>query len=386
MKTCMGCRYGLQRLVRTPLSRCMSTKAATKPVKQEVEEYSFCSKDPTAQDTADLLKFYSISPKHIQDAFVHGYSRQFQYISECVQEHTMLVRKPALDIIQTLNHTTEPSPRFLLYGPDGSGKSVTLMHILHYCYLKDWLILHVPDGNYFADSHQQTTPQQSSWKPHRLDQPEESMQWLKAFRSLNMRFLTELKTSQHYSWGKREATEKDQPLLSVIEQGLSRGSFATDAVGVLLKEIQLQKSCKVLYAVDKFNSFFGKTAHKIGKQTVDIKDVALIRHFTKLLETDRSLHNGCYMMTLSLTGAYRESLTDRGREIEDILSEEALSLCGAYTPVKVDNYSQDEFENILRFYRAKGWISRDLSKAMVDQLHFLTNRNPLSVKKICANL
>ena len=31
-------------------------------------------------------------------------------------------------------------------GPDGSGKSVTLMHILHYCYLKDWLILHVPDG------------------------------------------------------------------------------------------------------------------------------------------------------------------------------------------------------------------------------------------------
>jgi hypothetical protein len=33
-------------------------------------------------------------------------------------------------------------------GQDGCGKTMTLSHILHYCYLKEWLILLLPSGEY----------------------------------------------------------------------------------------------------------------------------------------------------------------------------------------------------------------------------------------------
>lgn len=33
-------------------------------------------------------------------------------------------------------------------GPDGSGKSLTLMHILHYCLQKNMVVIHVPNGKF----------------------------------------------------------------------------------------------------------------------------------------------------------------------------------------------------------------------------------------------
>ena len=59
-----------------------------------------------------------------------------------------MVRKPAVEIMSLLKMTNynHPPVRYVLYGTRGSGKTMTLCHVIHYCHNQGWLIVHVPCG------------------------------------------------------------------------------------------------------------------------------------------------------------------------------------------------------------------------------------------------
>ncbi|KAI2519570.1 death associated protein 3, partial [Homo sapiens] len=79
--------------------------------------------------------------------------------------------------------------------------------------LMDWLILHIPDAHLWVKNCRDLL--QSSYNKQRFDQPLEASTWLKNFKTTNERFLN---------------------------QGITRVRNATDAVGIVLKELKRQSS------------------------------------------------------------------------------------------------------------------------------------------------
>jgi len=333
----------------------------------------------------DYLKFYSIDNKIIQTRLSDNVPKKFKELSKTLGDHTLMVRKPALEVIHELESTDSTGHRkFVIYGPQGCGKSLTLLHILHYAVKKDLVIIYVPNGFRMVDSQTSTEVQHSQWRPGRFDQPKESLIWLNSFRQLNMNFLQQHTTSQEYKWGKRESTNQGSPLLELVDQGISRSLFASDAVGAILKEIRANKSLKTMYAVDSFNGLFEKSSHKLDGKHIDTNDLSLTHHFNKLLKPEYQLgENSSYVLTLSQSGQYMTPGVTAD-ENHMLLSEQVLDLIGDYQPITVDNYNSREYEAIMNFYKSKHWLTRDLTEQLLREVKFITDGNAASVSKYAA--
>jgi small subunit ribosomal protein S29 len=80
------------------------------------------------------------------------------------------------------------------------------------------------------------------------------------------------------------------PLVNVIEHGISRIKHASDCVAVLLKELKLQAdagSFRLFYAVDLVNSFYRPTNMMWPDKTgLHVDQITIGRAFKKLLLND----------------------------------------------------------------------------------------------------
>ncbi|KAE8589169.1 hypothetical protein XENTR_v10022905 [Xenopus tropicalis] len=183
-----------------------------------------------------------------------------------------MVRRPAIELLRYLRNSdpTQPAVRYVLYGKRGTGKSLTLCHIVHYCHTQGWLLLQVPDAHVLVKNCKELMP--SSFHSNRFDQPLEASNWLKNFKATNEHFLKQIRTNQRYVWSKREATDEGRPLGEVVDQGLTRVKSASDAVGVVLKELKRQSgggAYQMLVSVDGVNALWGRsTLRKEDKSLV----------------------------------------------------------------------------------------------------------------------
>ncbi|XP_041320905.1 28S ribosomal protein S29, mitochondrial [Pyrgilauda ruficollis] len=219
--------------------------------------------DPAKHTEQHEGRLYSIPLEELKAVFPHGLPHRFQQQIQTFNEARVMVRKPALEILSYLkgSNFAHPAVRYVIYGERGTGKTMTLCHVVHYCSRQGWLVVHVPDAHLWVKNCKELF--QSSYNKERLDQPLQASVWLKNFKASNERFLQEIKTQKKYIWGKRESTEEGRPLREVVEQGLARVRSASDAVGVLLRELKLQSqrgSCRLLVAVDGANALWGRTS------------------------------------------------------------------------------------------------------------------------------
>lgn len=367
------------RLCKFPVQR-LSTGAAAQDPKDSNRIVELANSDPTKHSLDDYLKYYSIDKNFIQTALNNSIPKKFRDLSNVLGEYNLMLRKPSLRIIEQLEKEDKPKQhKFILHGPQGSGKSLSLLHILHYASMRDWQILYVPDGFRFIDSQGSTEIQPSQWRPGRFDQPKESLMWLSNFRQLNLQFLQKNHTTADYNWGKRESTEKGCPLIDVVHQGIGRSMYAADAVGVLLKELRTVPERKILLAIDRFNGIFSDTSHKINEKLVDRKDLSLVHHFNKLLTPEYSLgNNSAYVFALSSKGQYMKS---QNSDPIDGVNEKIMEKFDDFTKVKISNYNEREFETIIDLYKSKRWIGREPTPNIIKELGFLTGKNPQSIVK-----
>lgn len=117
---------------------------------------------------SDQGKFYTVDPTFSRTVFAHGgLPKMIQKQAKTFAELCIMVRDPALEIINYIKHTdlSKPVNRYVLCtsliytwhgnliimnlfittdGEKGAGKSLSLAHILHYVYLNDYLIVHLP--------------------------------------------------------------------------------------------------------------------------------------------------------------------------------------------------------------------------------------------------
>uniref|UniRef100_A0A8D1VW15 Small ribosomal subunit protein mS29 n=1 Tax=Sus scrofa TaxID=9823 RepID=A0A8D1VW15_PIG len=294
--------------------------------------------DPAKHREQHEGQHYNISLQELKTVFPHGLPPRFAMQVKTFNEACLMVRKPALELLHYLKNTNfaHPAVRYVLYGEKGTGKTLSLCHILHFCAKQNWLILHIPDAHIWVKNCRDLL--QSNYNKQRFDQPLEASTWLKNFEIANEHFLSQIKVQEKYVWNKRESTEKGRPLGEVVEQGIMRVRNATDAVGIVLKELKRQSSLGIfhlLVAVDGVNALWGRTTLK------------------------------------------REDKSPEGFDALD-----------PFIPILVSNYNPKEFESCIQYYLENNWLQHE--KAHTEEgkkeLLFLSNRNPGQLERLCAYL
>lgn len=117
--------------------------------------------------------------------------------------------------------------------------------------------------------------------------------WLAHFKSQNSNLLSkpEFKTSQEYVWSKREKTNKDTPVLELIDLGINRVKYASDVVVALSQEIKkwsIDGVCKTFVAIDGINAFFyaNTNIYTEKKEVVHPSRVVITEAFLNLTKFD----------------------------------------------------------------------------------------------------
>ncbi|KAM5161870.1 small ribosomal subunit protein mS29 isoform 3-T4 [Callospermophilus lateralis] len=310
-------------------------------------------------------------------------------------EACLMIRKPALELLHYLKNTNfaHPAVRYLFYGEKGTGKTLSLCHVIHFCAKHDWLILHIPDVcfvHFLAHLWVKNCRDllQSTYNKQRFDQPLEASTWLKNFKTANERFLSQIKVQEKYVWNKREMTEKGSPLGEVIEQGLTRVRNATDAVGIVMKELKMQSSLgmfRLLVAVDGINALWGRTTLKREDKTPIAPDeLSLIHNLRKMMKND--WHGGAIVLTLSQTGSLFKPR--KAYLPHELLGQEGFDALDPFLPILVSSYNPKEFESCIQYYLENNWLQHE--KAPTEEgkkeLLFLSNANPGQLERLCAYL
>lgn len=344
--------------------------------------------DPAKHGEQHEGQYYSIPLQDLKTVFPHGLPPRYMMQVKTFGEACLMVRKPALELLAYLKNTkfTHPAVRYLLYGEKGTGKTLSLCHAVHFCAKHDWLVLHIPDAHLWVKNCRELL--QSTYNRERFDQPLEASTWLKNFKTTNKRFLSQIKVQGTYVWNKRESTEKGSPLGEVVEQGITRVRNATDAVGIVLKELRSQSSVghvRLLVAVDGVNALWGRTTLKREDRTlIAPEELSLVHSLRKMVKND--WHGGAIVLSLSQTGSLFKS---RAAYLpHELLGKEGFDALDPFLPILISNYNPKEFESSFQYYLENNWLQHE--KAPTEEgkkeLKFLSNCNPGQLERLCAAL
>lgn len=301
-----------------------------------------------------------------------------------------MIRQPALEVISYLKQTdySKPALRYLFYGLHGTGKTMSFIHTVHFCYTQGWLVLHIPDAHRWVKNCKELL--QSSYNSARFDQPLQATEWLRNFRTTNEPFLSKIKTKHRYMWTKREFTEEGSSLGELVDQGISRVKSSSDVVGAVMKELRLQSgqpeaAFRLAVAVDGVNALWGRsTIKKEDKSAVDPEELTLVYNLRKLMKND--WNGGAIITTLSQTGSLY--ISKSSYLPQELLGEKGFDTMDPFIPVSVPNYSEKEFESCFLYYVDRHWLQHPQSQTEEGkkELTFLSNSNPFMLDRICAFL
>ncbi|XP_056299870.1 28S ribosomal protein S29, mitochondrial [Pseudoliparis swirei] len=346
--------------------------------------------DPVCQSQNQIGQYFTLPSAQIRTLFPHGLPRRYQQQVKTFNEACVMVRQPALEVISYLKKAdySQPSLRYVFYGLKGSGKTMSLCHTLHFCYTQGWLLLHVPDAHLWVKNCRELLP--SSYNTSRFDQPLQAVDWLRNFKITNEQFLPKIKTTQRYSWTKREFTEEGSPLGQLVDQGISRVKSSSDVVGAVMKELRVQSGqpesdFRLAVAVDGVNALWGRsTIMKEDKSAVEPEELTLVYNLRKLMTS--SWTGGAIITTLSQTGSLYTSKSSYLPQ--ELLGERGFDCMDPLIPVSVPNYSEKEFESCYLYLMDRQWLQHPQSRTEEGkkELIFLSNRNPAMLDRVCSFL
>lgn len=363
------------------------TSSAAPEVK--LDDFRTFETDPTKHTENQIGRFYTVDPEVTKQLFgSRSLPKKFVTQTKTFNETCLMIRKPGIELINYLKNSdlNKPVNRFLLYGEDGVGKSLVLAHALHYGFLNDFLIVHVPWVPDWFKKPKETSSSELS--KGLIDINIDAAAWLIRFKTQNAKLLEklDLKCSKEYVWSKRESTPSGAPITELIEHGINRVKFATGAINALVEELKQQSSdgkCKTMVAIDGFNAFFHthtriKNDNKVLSSPSEISITAPFLNITK-----HDWNNGICLLV-----ADRLALTEE--RMESYLPKYLLRRTGfehidPFIPIRVEDYTEDEFHNCLSYYRNRNWIQHD-TEGLDNELDFLSGRNPFTIMNLCSPL
>ncbi|CAG9581012.1 unnamed protein product [Danaus chrysippus] len=346
---------------------------------------------PAQHSENQIGMFYTIDKNLCKQLFGHGgLPKSYMKQTKTFTETTLMVRLPALDIMNCIKNTDfdKPVVRYVLYGEKGSGKSLTMAHLLHYAHEQEFLIVHVPwVSEWLRRVPRHKEMANSPTREGFVDLPLDAAAWLLHFKTQNQTLLKnpDLKISKEYTWSKRESTAEGAPLLELVELGIARVKYACDVIDALVYEIKLlsnNKRCKTFVAIDGFNTFFYPLTRlrTPTKRTVAPEEVSLTTSFLTLTKNDWT--NGVVVVTadqLAVPEDHQESYLPKY-----LLYKKGFEHLDPFVPIEVGRYSEREFLTCASYYRDRLWL-RGPSE-LEDELKFTSACNPYKFMELCAPL
>lgn len=354
-----------------------------------LEEFRTSENDPRNHTKDHIGKFYEIDSEVKKKIFKFGgITKSLNKQMQTFNEACVMVRNPAIEIIDYIKKTdfSKPVNRFVLYGGNGTGKSATIAHLIHYGYSNDFLLVHVPWIPYWYKHPKEFGP--SATQEGFTDLPLDAGAWLVHFKTQNTDLLSkiELRTLNEYVWSKRETTPAGTTLLELVDHGINRAKYASEVIKVLLDEIKQHSTAgrvKTMVAIDGYNSLMSENTNLKGEFKVMIPSskITLTKPFLDIAKYDWS--NGLVVLTvdkIAMTGFDRESFLPIY-----LLGRHGFEHLDPFIPIKHDNYTEKEYESCVAYYVDRRWI-QNVSQGYEKELEYLSNKNPYSLMELCKSL
>jgi small subunit ribosomal protein S29 len=377
-------------LIKSPILRLFSATAAEPRV--NIDEFRTIENNPSKHSKEHIGKYYEIDADTKRKLFSHGgIPRKYEKQIKTFNEACLMVRPQAIEILDFIRRTdfSKPVVRYVLYGEQGAGKSMTMAHLAHYGYLNDFCLVHVP---YAPDWYKR--PKEcglSTIHEGMIDIPLDCAAWLIHFKLQNIDLLTKIdaKTTKTYDWSKREQTAAGVPLIELVDHGINRAKYAADVIAALLDEIKSQSSAgkfKTMVLIDGYNSiFYEKTRVSLDKKAcrwpVTPDKVTITKPFVDITNYDWC--NGVCVLSVDIIGMLgwdRESDLPRY-----LLGKEGFEHLDPFVPVKMENYDDLQFHSCISYYVNRRWI-QNTGQGFDRELKFLSNSNPFKLMELCNSL
>ncbi|EDW01302.1 28S ribosomal protein S29, mitochondrial [Drosophila grimshawi] len=345
--------------------------------------------NPGEHSELHVAKFYTIPVEEKKQIFSGGgLPKQYEQQIKTFTEACLMVRSPALELLQYIKNAdlTNPAVRYVLYGDNGVGKTLTMAHVLHYGALNEFLLVHVPWAPNWMKRPKEAA--NSASQEGFIDLPFDAAAWLVHFKTQNAKLLgkLQLKTSKEYVWSKRESTPAGAPLMELVEHGIARIKYASETTAALLaelKQLASARQCKIMVAIDGFNAFFHPITRIFSdnKQRVTPERITLTQPFLDITNYDWT--NGVCVLSvdkIAMTEGYMASYMPRY-----LLGKDGFEHLDPFVPVHVGNYTDKEFLSYINYYLDRHWISR-AQPGFEEQLKFMSNMNPYTLMQLVRGL
>ncbi|KHJ78109.1 hypothetical protein OESDEN_22271, partial [Oesophagostomum dentatum] len=170
---------------------------------------------------SDVGKLYEI-PHDAVDSL--GYKRllpsNMSKQTDTLGELVTVIREPLLEVLSCISvaRPSFPALRMVLWGPFGTGKSVTLNQAVHLAYSQNMVIVQVQSAMNLT--RRVAEVEMSTFKQGRINDPVNAVKILQRFKEQNQHIwktLSTLKTERDYEWAKNERTAVGRPITDIVE-------------------------------------------------------------------------------------------------------------------------------------------------------------------------
>lgn len=348
-------------------------------VQATTDNFRISETNPANFNRTQVGKYFTIEHSNYKRVFnLGGFPKKYDNLLKTFGEACVMVREPALEIIDYIKNTdfNKPTVRYVLYGKDGVGKSLTMATLLHYGAVNDYVLVHIPwVPDWFKKPKEKSN---SETKEGFLDINIDAAAWLIHFKSQNAALLGKLglTCSKDYVWSQRETTPTGASLLELIDHGVNRVKFASGTIEALLAELKLQSTqgkVRTMVAIDGFNAFFHpKTFLKFDNKVTATPDkITITAPFVDITKYDWC--NGvCILAVDRLTLTYPKNDSELPRYL---LGKEGFEHLDPFVPIRVDNYTDEEFQNAMQYYVNRKWI-QEYPPGFDAEIKHLTSCNP----------
>lgn len=377
------------RIFKSSLSALYSTAAPE--LKIYNEEFRTSETNPINHNQDHIGKYYSLDDAVKRKLFSNGgIPKKYEKQIKTFNEACIMIRPQTLEIKEYIERTdfARPTIRYVLYGEKGTGKSMSIAHLLHYGYLKGYCLVHIPYAPDWFKRPKECGP--SSIHEGMVDIPLDSAAWLVHFKAQNSELLNGLGlcVTKTYEWSKREQTQEGSSLLELIDHGINRAKYASDVIAALIEEIKLASTegkIKTMVLIDGYNSFFYSTTRVFmdarKKQPVTPEKVMITAPFRSITNYDWS--NGVCILSVDIIGMLGfDRLSDLPRYL---LGKEGFEHLDPFVPIKATPYTDRELESCLSYYINRLWL-QNTKPGFDKELKFLSSSNPFKLMELCKAL
>uniref|UniRef100_A0A0K0DZ64 Small ribosomal subunit protein mS29 n=1 Tax=Strongyloides stercoralis TaxID=6248 RepID=A0A0K0DZ64_STRER len=350
--------------------------------------------EPSEFKKTDVGKIYTVSNDvtlqlNYNNVLPSKFIHQINTFSEC----SWLIRQPFFEILNKISTTTEEesTPRFVLFGRFGTGKSITLYQLMHYAHSQKWVNMNI--RSVMDITRQKTELQENKKLEGKFDTPNHAVKLLVLFKSQNQHIwdkLSEIKTTKEYVWTKADKTEAGKPLTDIVEMGILSPIVSCDCFGALIDELKYHstnKTIKLLVTIDEANSIYGKTTlKKLDGSYASTNDLTMIYHLKKFF--DKKWKNGAVVMVADEKEVKdaRDTLTVPLVTPLELFGEDGYDDIFPFVGIQTKNYDEKEINQVYEYYKSKKWLVTPTSNTDrgKEQLFYLSAFNPFHFERLCA--